>query len=115
MFRSTTPSWSVSPGVVLRQSAQQLNDHRLKPAIFLGCSDLGTLALWHFGTLALWHFGTSALWHFGTSATAAVFPLGVLAGHGVLSAPVLEVLLGNLELPVSTAIPKLPPYVLTVT
>ena len=53
MFRSTTPSWSASPGVVLRQSAQQLNDHRLKPAIFLGCSDLGTLALWHFGTLAL--------------------------------------------------------------
>ena len=60
MFRSTTPSWSASPGVVLRQSAQQLNDHRLKPAIFLGCSDLGTLALWHFGTLALWHFGTLA-------------------------------------------------------
>jgi len=53
MFRSTTPSWSASPGVVLRQSAQQLNDHRLKPAIFLGCSDPGTLALWHFGTLAL--------------------------------------------------------------
>ena len=61
MFRSTTRSWSASPGVVLRQSAQQLNDHRLKPAIFLGCSDLGTLALWHFGTLALWHFGTLAL------------------------------------------------------
>ena len=56
MFRSTTPSWSPSQGVVLRQSAQQLNDHRLKPVIFLGCSDLGTLALWHFGTLALWHF-----------------------------------------------------------
>ncbi len=61
MFRSTTPSWSASPGVVLRQSAQQLNDHRLKPAIFLGCSDPGTLALWHFGTLALRHFGTLAL------------------------------------------------------
>ena len=45
MFRSTTPSWSASPGVVLRQSAQQLNDHRLKPAVFLGCSDLGTLRL----------------------------------------------------------------------
>ncbi len=58
MFRSTTRSWSASPGVVLRQSAQQLNDHRLKPAIFLGCSDLGTLALWHFGTLALWHFAS---------------------------------------------------------
>ena len=64
MFRSTTPSWSALRGVVLRQSAQQLNDHRLKPAIFLGCSDLGTLALWHLGTLALWHFGTLALWHF---------------------------------------------------
>ena len=100
MFRSTTPNWSVSPRVVLRQSAQQLNDHRLKPANFLGCSDLGTLALWHFGT----------------SATAAVFPLvKCLPGSGVLSAPVLEVLLGNLALPVSTAIPKLPPYVLTVT
>ena len=71
MFRSTTPSWSPSQGVVLRQSAQQLNDHRLKPAIFLGCSDLGTLALWHFGTLALWHFGTLALWHFGTLALCA--------------------------------------------
>jgi len=58
MFRSTTRSWSASPGVVLRQSAQQLNDHRLKPAIFLGCSDLGTLALRHFGTLALWHFAS---------------------------------------------------------
>ena len=66
MFRSTTRSWSASPGVVLRQSAQQLSDHRLKPAIFLGCSDLGTLALWHFGTLALWHFGTLALWHFAS-------------------------------------------------
>ena len=66
MFRSTTPSWSASQGVVLRQSAQQTNDHWLKPAIFLGCSDLGTLALWHFGTLALWHLGTLALWHFGT-------------------------------------------------
>ena len=50
MFRSTTPSWSPSQGVVLRQSAQQLNDHRLKPAICLGCSDLGTLALWHFAS-----------------------------------------------------------------
>ena len=71
MFRSTTPSWSASLGVVLRQSVQQLNDHRPKPTIFLGCSDLGTLALWHFGTLALWHFGTLALWHFGTSAFAS--------------------------------------------
>ena len=53
MFRSTTPSWSPSQGVVLRQSAQQLKDHRFKPAIFLGCSDLGTLALWHFGTLRM--------------------------------------------------------------
>jgi FAD/FMN-containing dehydrogenase len=76
MFRSTTPSWSASPGVVLRQSAQQLNDHRLKPAVFLGCSDLGTSALWHFGTLALWHFGTLALWHFGT---LALWHLGTLA------------------------------------
>ena len=53
MFRSTTPSWSASLGVVLRQSAQQLTDHRLKPAICLGCSDLGTLALWHFCALRL--------------------------------------------------------------
>jgi hypothetical protein len=53
MFRSTTPSWSASLGVVLRQSAQQLNDHRPKPTIFLGCSDLGTLTLWHFDTLRL--------------------------------------------------------------
>ena len=115
MFRSTTPSWSVSPGVVLRQSAQQLNDHRLKPAIFLGCSDLGTLALWHFGTLALWHFGTLALWHFGNCRRVSTGQ--VLAGQRCSERACARSAGGeSLALPVSTAIPKLPPYVLlTVT
>ena len=143
MFRSTTPSWSALRGVVLRQSAQQLNDHRLS-------SDLGTLALWHFGTLALWHFGTLALWHFGTLCTLALWHFGTLAlwhfgtlalrHFGTLAlwhfgncrrVSTGQVLAGqrcseracarsaggeSLALPVSTAIPKLPPYVLlTVT